>query len=178
MSTERNSQADSWTVSALGQDSHRFVTDAEWAMAPDRVLMLGGVALADQRPLAGNSDADVILHALTNALSGITSHNILGGRADDLCRQGITDSSVYLQQALSDLAQQHGRLLHLSVCVEAARPRLKGHIEAIRTRLAQLTGLPGPRIGITATSGEGLTAFGRGEGIQVFCQVSVQLPAR
>ena len=58
-------------ASAIGQDSHRFVNDQELADEPDRLLILGGVMLTGERPLAGNSDADVLLHALTNAISAI-----------------------------------------------------------------------------------------------------------
>lgn len=170
----RDSVTPEWLYcSAIGQDSHRFVTDEELAAQPDRPLILAGVILAEERPLAGNSDADVILHALTNALSGLTTRNVLGTRADVLClEQGLTDSAVYLGEALRDLQTTGWQLLHLSISVEAARPHLAQWIEPMRRKLARLTGLPLRHIGLTATSGEGLTACGQGAGIQVFCQVS------
>ncbi len=165
-------------LSAIGQDSHRFLTDSELKAEPERQLVLAGVSLPGQLPLAGNSDADVILHALTNAISGLTGKNILGARADYLClEQGITDSSCYLQEGLADLSAGGWQLLHISLAVEAKKPRLAGLIPDLRQNLADLTGLSLDQIGLTATSGEGLTAFGRGEGIQVFCQVSARRPA-
>ncbi len=162
--------------SAIGQDSHRFVTDEVWRQKPDRPLILAGVTLPEERPLDGNSDADVILHALTNALSGLTTKNILGSRADALCSRGITDSSVYLALALKDLTDQGGQLIHVSVSVEAQTPRLAPWILLLRERLSELVGLPAGHIGLTATSGEGLTLAGQGQGISVICLVSARYP--
>jgi 2-C-methyl-D-erythritol 2,4-cyclodiphosphate synthase len=177
---ERIRETGNWAYCcAIGQDSHRFVTDQEWTKQPHRPLVLAGVSLAGERPLAANSDGDVILHALTNALSGVTGQNVLGERADRLCLgQGICDSSAYLRLALDDLATCGWQLAHVSVAVEAARPKLAARIEQMRGHLAELSGLEPGQIGLTATSGEGLTAFGRGEGIQVFCQVTVRRPDR
>lgn len=169
-------QTDWIYCTAIGQDSHRFVTAAERTARPERPLRLGGVVIPGEVPLSGNSDADVLLHAVTNALSGLTAQNILGTRADRLCQQGITDSAAYLREALSDLAAGRWELLHLSLSVEAARPRLADWIGPIRERLAELTGLEPDRIGLTATSGEGLTAFGRGEGMMVICLASARRP--
>ena len=70
---------------AIGQDSHRFEPDGS-----DKKLILGGVVIEGCPGLSGNSDADVVLHALTNAVSGITCVNILGEEADRMCRQGVT----------------------------------------------------------------------------------------
>jgi 2-C-methyl-D-erythritol 2,4-cyclodiphosphate synthase len=159
--------------SAIGQDSHRFLTDAEQAAQPHRRLVLAGTVMPDETPLAGNSDADVLLHALVNAISGISGVNILGSRADQLClKEGITDSTAYLREALTTLGEW--QLCHVSIAVEGQRPRLAPWTEAMKTRLAELTGLLTPDIGLTATSGEGLTAFGRGEGLQAFCQITVR----
>lgn len=175
---------------AIGQDSHRFVSHdtgleslSPWAAAQDaekashagRILMLGGVALPGEPPLEGNSDADVILHALTNAISGISGVNILGTIADRMCLEdGITDSSAYLRAALDTLGNR--RLVHVSISVEARRPRLTPYIPQIRARIAELAGLAPEAVGITATSGEGLTGAGRGEGIVVFCAVTAYGP--
>ncbi|MBN1307582.1 MAG: 2-C-methyl-D-erythritol 2,4-cyclodiphosphate synthase [Chitinispirillaceae bacterium] len=155
-------------ISAIGQDSHRFAPEST-----DKPLVLGGVRLPDTPGLAGNSDADVILHALCNALSGLSGTNILGARTDVLCTErGITDSRVYVREALSTLKGIEP--VHVSVSVEASRPLLHPYIDMIRQSIAGLLSLPVERVGLTATSGEGLTAFGRGEGIQALVVVSAR----
>lgn len=146
---------------AIGQDSHRFE-----AGSSEKPLMLGGVLIPGYPGLSGNSDADVVLHAVTNAISGVSGVNVLGGMSDRMClEQGITDSAAYLREALSTLGDL--KPVHLSVSVECARPKLAAHIPAIRDNLSRLLALPPGHVGFTATSGEGLTAVGRGEGI--FC---------
>lgn len=148
--------------SAIGQDSHRFEHEPS-----SKPLVLGGVVIPDVPGLSGNSDADVILHALCNAISGLSTKNILGAVTDRLCNeQGIVDSRVYVEKALETLGTI--RLLHVSITVEAQRPRLSPYIEAIRRSVAEILSLPLESTGLTATSGEGLTSFGKGEGIQVF----------
>ena len=159
------------TVSAIGQDSHAFTR-----YDPEKPLILGGVKLDDRLTLRANSDGDVLLHALTNALSGITGRNILGGPADELCQKGTTDSAAYLRLALDDLDAAGFRLTHISFSIEAAKPKLAAHIQKIKESIARLCGLAPEAIGITATTGEALTAFGRGKGFQVFCIVNAERP--
>lgn len=150
----------------LGQDSHPF--DLNNTTKP---LILGGVHFEDMPPLAGNSDADVVLHALANGISGVTGVNILGEVSDKLCHeQGITDSRIYVEEALKYL--QSWQITHVSFSIEAKRPKITPKIEAMKTSIAKLLNLTSDDIGITATTGEGLTAFGRGEAIQVFCIVT------
>lgn len=150
---------------AIGQDSHRFAEKES-----DKKLVLGGVVIEGYPPLEGNSDADVVLHALTNAISGISCVNILGKVADRLClEEGITDSRVYVKKALETLGEK--KIIHVSVSIEALRPKLATHIEKMRDSIAGLLGIDGNCVGITATSGEGLTEFGRGNGI--YCTVIV-----
>ncbi|HON10859.1 MAG TPA: 2-C-methyl-D-erythritol 2,4-cyclodiphosphate synthase [Chitinispirillaceae bacterium] len=155
-------------ISAIGQDSHPF----ELSLT-SKPLVLGGVVIPGHAGLAGNSDADVVLHAVTNAVSGLTGVNILGKVSDDLClKQGIKDSRVYLLKALEKLTEY--KIIHLSVSVEARRPHLSEHIPAIRASLASLLSLPIEHVGFTATSGEGLTAFGKGEGIAALVIISAE----
>ncbi len=150
----------------LGQDSHRFELQDH-----HKPLILGGILFPNDPPLQGNSDADVLLHAITNAISGLTGINILGPRSDDLClNQGITDSRIYLQEALKHLGDW--TITHLSCSIEGKRPKITPRLMELKSSLAQLLNLPIENIGITATTGEELTAFGRGEGIQVFCIVT------
>ncbi len=151
----------------LGQDSHRFDFDNK-----TKKLILGGVVFEGEPPLQGNSDADVVLHALCNAISGVTGVNILGEVSDALCQEdGIIDSRVYVQEALNYLNNWH--LCHLSCSIECKMPKITPKIAEMKASLSELLGLKKEDIGITATSGEGLTAFGRGEGIQVLCIVTV-----
>ena len=152
----------------LGQDSHRF--DFE-----DKIkkLKLAGITIENHWPLSGNSDADVILHAVTNAVSGITTVNILGKISDRMClEEGITDSQAYLEEALKYLGDN--TIIHLSISIECLTPKITPYIDQMRTRLSSLLSLSEQSIGITATTGEGLTDFGKGLGIQVFCILTVQ----
>jgi 2-C-methyl-D-erythritol 2,4-cyclodiphosphate synthase len=155
-------------ISAIGQDSHRF--EPAGSVKP---LVLGGVTIPGCIGLSGNSDADVVLHAITNAVSGLHCLPVLGAISDDLClNKGVRDSSVYLARAL-ELLTGH-RLVHVSVSIEAQRPRLADYLPALRKSIAGILSLTEEHVAITATSGEGLTAFGRGEGIQAFAVVSAQ----
>jgi 2-C-methyl-D-erythritol 2,4-cyclodiphosphate synthase len=153
----------------LGQDSHAFERTPS-----GRALMLAGVRFDGHAALAGNSDADVVLHALCNAISGVTGVNVLGKATDDMCARGITDSREYVQLALSHLGPL--ALVHVSVSIECKTPKLAERIAVMRAAIGALVGLAPSSIGITATSGEGLTAFGRGEGIQAFCVVTAEGP--
>lgn len=151
----------------IGQDSHRFDFEDN-----KKKLVLGGIIFDEEPPLMGNSDADVILHSITNAISGVTCVNILGEISDDLClRQGITDSSVYIREAMKYLKEH--RIVHLSLSIECARPKISPRIDEIRQNLSILLDLPDNCIGITATTGEGLTTFGQGLGIQVLSIITV-----
>lgn len=160
------------TKFAIGQDSHRFETETLRKFS--KPLVLGGVVFENVPALSANSDGDVVLHALTNAVSGITCKNVLGKIADDMCKAGITDSAEYLKTALSDLEKAGMKLTHVSFSIECKLPKISPEIEKMRKSISLLTGVPTTSVGITATSGEELTAFGRGEGIQVFCAVTAE----
>lgn len=165
-------------VNGIGQDSHRFMQPVEAQLKSadkwPKQLILAGVVFPGETPLVANSDGDAVLHALTNAISGVAGINILGTIADNMCKQGITDSSAYLEKALSFSADQGWELTHISVSIEAKRPKFTPMIGPMKIRLGELTGLDPQRIGITATSGENLTRFGEGEGIMVFCSVTMR----
>lgn len=151
----------------IGQDSHRFDFDDK-----EKKLILGGIVFEGHPPLSGNSDADVIMHSITNAVSGVTCVNILGTVSDELClKKGIKDSSFYLAEALKYL---NGRkIVHISLSIECATPKITPKIPEIRMNIAKFLDIPEDCIGITATTGEGLTEFGKGNGIQVFSCVTV-----
>ena len=151
----------------IGQDSHRFDFDNK-----NKKLVLGGVVFEGSPALDGNSDADVVLHSITNAISGITCVNILGEISDEMClKHGITDSRAYLMEALRYL--KDNKIAHVSISIECMTPKITPKIPEIRKNLSQLLDVPENCIGITATTGEGLTQFGQGKGIQVFSCVTV-----
>lgn len=150
------------TRTAIGQDSHPFASAAE-----ERPLILAGCVLENEPGLSGDSDADVIFHAITNAISGISGENILGPPADRMCKGGITDSRAYLDVALKGLTNHPARPrpYHVSVSLEAKRPRLWAHMPRLCESIANALDLPLTSVGLTATTGDGLTNVGRGEGI-------------
>lgn len=150
---------------AIGQDSHRF--GAEESGKP---LILAGVEFSGEAPLEANSDGDVVLHAVIRAVSGITTVDVLGPKTKEFLADGITDSRAYLKEALKDL---QGTVAHLSVSIECARPRIAPRIPEMRQSLSSLLDTDEKNIGITATSGEGLTEAGKGNGIFVFAALTV-----
>lgn len=155
-------------IVGIGQDSHRFDFEDK-----NKKLVLGGVIFDDAPPLDGNSDADVILHSITNAISGVTCVNILGAVSDDLClNKGIKDSRVYLKEALKYLNGK--KIVHISISIECLIPKISPKIPQIRKSISELLGIPENSVGITATTGEGLTQFGQGKGIQVFSCITAE----
>ena len=143
----------------LGLDSHRFHEDP----SINKPLILGGVNFESELSLKGNSDADVVLHAITDAISSITGNTIIGAKADELCHKGITDSREYLKLALADFADYS--ISHVAITLECHQPKIDPMVETMRTSIAELLGIAFSDVGITATSGEGLTDVGRGLGI-------------
>lgn len=150
----------------IGQDSHRFEFDNK-----EKKLILGGVIFENEPPLLGNSDADVVLHAITNAVSGVTCVNILGKKSDEMCKNGIKDSNEYLKESLKYL---DSKIVHISVSIEALNPKISPKVEEIRKSIANILGITENSVGITATTGEGLTEFGKGQGISCFAILTVE----
>jgi 2-C-methyl-D-erythritol 2,4-cyclodiphosphate synthase len=152
----------------IGQDSHRF-------LPPDssKPCVIGGLIFDDAPGFNANSDGDVVLHAICNAISSLTGILILGNIADDLClKDGITDSEVYLLEAMKTLGDQ--QVTHVAVTIEAKKPRFKHRLTEMRHNIARIMRLDISQVGITATSGEGLTDFGCGDGVQAFAIVTTQ----
>lgn len=150
----------------LGLDSHRFVEGDS-----DKLLVLGGLVFDDAPGLDGNSDADVILHALTDAISGVTGKTVIGAVADRMCREGIRDSKEYLKVALAELGDW--QISHVSIALECLRPKIDPKVAALRESIAGLLGVGADDVCITATTGEGLTDCGRGLGIHASVVVTV-----
>jgi 2-C-methyl-D-erythritol 2,4-cyclodiphosphate synthase len=152
----------------FGTDSHRFEEKE------NKPLILGSVKINDTGGLAANSDGDVILHAVFNAMSQACGGESIGYYADPLCKKGVTDSAEYLKIAI-DMARGLGfRIGNIGIMVEAFRPRLAmADIGRMKTEIAGLCAISVRDVGITFTSGEGLTSFGRGEGILVQAVVTL-----
>lgn len=152
----------------LGQDSHCF--EEEKSQKP---LIFGGVLIPGEVGMKANSDGDVVLHALCNALSSAVGGDSLGTWADKMClKKGIIDSREYLEVALKMVEKAGYKVGNISLAVEAKKPRIPLLlIKKMKKTIAGLVQIPAGRVGLTFTSGEGLTAFGKGEGVQVFAQV-------
>lgn len=152
----------------IGQDSHRFLPADSF-----KPCIIAGLIFDDSPGFNANSDGDVVFHAICNAISSLTGVLILGGLADDLClKDGITDSEVYLVEALKTLGKQ--RITHVSISIEAKKPKFKNRILEMRQNIARVMKLDISQVGITATTGEGLTDFGCGDGVQCFAIVTAE----
>ena len=150
----------------IGQDSHRFL-DPE-AIKP---CIIGGLIFPEVPGLDADSDGDVVFHAICNAITSITGIAILGDIAIKLCHQeGVTDSQIYLEHALETLGKQ--KIQHVALAIEGKRPRLQNRIDEMRQSIARVMQLKTNQVGITVTSGNGLTDFGCGDGLQCFCTLT------
>lgn len=156
------------TKVGIGQDSHRFLSPE--ATKP---CIIAGLNFPDVPGLMANSDGDVVFHAICNAISSVSHVPILGAIADDLClKEGITDSSVYLKEALKTLKNE--KISHVSIALEAKKPKFLNRLGEMRRSIAHHLHLQDDQVGITATTGEGLTDFGCGDGIQCFAIVTFE----
>jgi 2-C-methyl-D-erythritol 2,4-cyclodiphosphate synthase len=150
----------------IGQDSHRFLPPGS-----TKPCVIAGLIFEDAPGFMANSDGDIVFHAICNAITSVTGVLILGAIADDLClRDGITDSEVYLKEALKTLGKQ--TISHVAVTIEAKRPKFSKRILEMRENIARVMSLNVSQVGITATSGEGLTDFGCGDGAQCFAIIT------
>ncbi len=154
------------TRTGIGQDSHRFLSPNS-----TKLCVICGIIFDEVPGFNADSDGDVVFHALCNAITSLTGIPILGAIAEDLCfKDGITDSEVYLQEALKTLGKQ--KITHIAVAIEGKKPIFKNRIDEMRKNLARVLNLSASQVGITATSGEGLTDFGCGEGVQAIAVVT------
>ena len=141
----------------IGYDSHAF--------ADGRPLVLGGVTIEHGRGLAGHSDADVLTHALMDALLGAAGLGDIGEHFPDSDeRYRDFDSIVLLREVVARVGAQGFAVVNVDVTVMLERPRLAPHRQAIRARLAQALGLTIANVNVKATTGEGLGFVGREEG--------------
>lgn len=147
----------------IGQDSHRFLPQDS-----AKPCIVAGLIFEDAPGLSADSDGDVVFHAICNAITSLTHVPILGKIAIDLChKEGITDSQVYLEKAMETLGQQ--KIVHVALTIEGKRPRFQKRTEEMRAKVAVVLKISVDQVGITSTSGDGLTDFGCGDGLQCFC---------
>jgi 2-C-methyl-D-erythritol 2,4-cyclodiphosphate synthase len=148
----------------LGYDVHRT--------AEGRPLVLGGVRIPSDFGLAGHSDADVVLHAVCDALLGAVGLGDIGELFPDTeAAYENADSRRFVADVLARVRAAGYSVCNADVVIHAERPRLSDYKPGIKAALAELLGLPADAIGIKATSNEGLDAIGRGEAIACWATV-------
>ncbi|MCY4441727.1 MAG: 2-C-methyl-D-erythritol 2,4-cyclodiphosphate synthase [Deltaproteobacteria bacterium] len=147
-----------------GFDIHRLV--------PDRKLILGGIEIPHETGLSGHSDADVLLHALMNALLGAVGKGDIGTHFPDTDPRFKGVSSVTLIGQVLQLTREAGfAVVNADITVIAQRPRLAPHYGAIRTRLAKLMEVPAEVVNLKAGTMEGLGSIGEGKAIAAMAVV-------
>ena len=140
-------------------------------------VMLGGVRIPYERALAGHSDADVVLHALVDAILGALSDGDIGQHfppSDPRWRGASSDQ--FLKYAVDRVLKRGGRVAHLDLTIVCEAPRIGPHRDAIRQRIAQIAEIAVERVAVKATTSEKLGFTGRGEGIAALATATVRLP--
>jgi 2-C-methyl-D-erythritol 4-phosphate cytidylyltransferase/2-C-methyl-D-erythritol 2,4-cyclodiphosphate synthase len=166
-------RAEQWLAGALrpctgmGFDVHAF--------AGEGPLILGGVEVPHSRGLAGHSDADVVLHAITDALLGAAGLGDIGEHfpPSDAHWKGAA-SSLFLSHAVNLLHERGAIIDHIDCTIIAEAPKIGPHREAMRARIAEIGGLSIEQVSIKATTTEGLGFTGRGEGIAAQAVASIR----
>jgi 2-C-methyl-D-erythritol 4-phosphate cytidylyltransferase/2-C-methyl-D-erythritol 2,4-cyclodiphosphate synthase len=154
----------------LGFDVHR--------LAPGEGLVLLGIRLPEPLRLIGHSDADVGLHAITDALLGTLGAGDIGSHFPPSdARWAGADSALFLRHARRLIEAAGGRIEHVDVTLICERPKIGPHRAAMVARLAELLALPAARVSVKATTTERLGFIGRGEGIAAQALATVSLPA-
>jgi 2-C-methyl-D-erythritol 4-phosphate cytidylyltransferase/2-C-methyl-D-erythritol 2,4-cyclodiphosphate synthase len=148
------------------------------AFGPGDHVVLGGISLPHGQGLSGHSDADVLLHALTDAILGALADGDIGSHfpPSDPQWRGAP-SRIFLEHAMKLVRARGGMVAHLDATVICEAPKIGPHREALRRSIAQITGLDIGRIAVKATTTEKLGFTGRGEGIAVQATATIRLPA-
>lgn len=159
---------------AMGYDVHKLVPHA---LGEEKVIRLGGLAIAHECKLEGHSDADVVLHAITDALLGTIAREDIGAHfpPTDPKWKGA-DSSAFLRHAAGLVAEAGGRITHIDATIMCESPKIAPHRDAMRAYIAGLLGLNIANVSIKATTTEGLGFTGRREGIA--CQAVANVMMR
>jgi 2-C-methyl-D-erythritol 4-phosphate cytidylyltransferase/2-C-methyl-D-erythritol 2,4-cyclodiphosphate synthase len=157
------------TRTAFGFDVHGF--------SAGNAVMLGGVAIPHSQALAGHSDADVALHALTDAVLGTIGAGDIGKHfppSDPQWRGASSDR--FLRHAVELVAARRGRIVHLDVTIVCEAPKVGPHRDAVARSIAHIAGIAADRVSVKATTTEGLGFTGRREGIAAQAVATVELP--
>lgn len=142
----------------IGYDAHRLV--------PGRDLVIGGVTVPHEAGLEGHSDADVLVHAIIDALLGAAALGTIGEHFPDHDPRYAGISSLELLSMTAAIVEDHGRtIVNVDSTVIAQAPRLQPHLAEMAQRIAETLGLDQDLVGVKATSPEALGALGRREGI-------------
>lgn len=150
-----------------GFDVHRLVSG--------RRLIIGGVEISYEMGLLGHSDADVLVHALMDALLGAIGAGDIGAHFPDQDPDyKDIDSTILLQRVLSLINDQGYQIANLDATIIAERPKLAGYIPQIRQRIADLARINMGQVSVKATTTEGLGFTGRGEGIGALAVVLLE----
>jgi 2-C-methyl-D-erythritol 2,4-cyclodiphosphate synthase len=154
--------------SGIGYDVHRF--------AKGRKLILGGVEITHSCGLEGHSDADVLSHAIADALLGAIAAGDIGQHFPNTDESIRNMSSIEILREVSGLlGKNKARVINVDATILAEAPKIAPHIPAMRKAIAQAIALDESRVGIKATTNEGLGAIGRSEGIAVMAVASVEM---
>jgi 2-C-methyl-D-erythritol 2,4-cyclodiphosphate synthase len=155
------------TLTGIGFDSHRLLAD--------RRLVIGGVEIPSERGLQGHSDADVLAHALIDALLGAAGLGDIGEHYPDTDERWREADSIELLQAVVGKVLAEGlEIVNVDCTVLMEEPKLGPHRAAIRERLALVLGLDSRRVSVKASTGEGMGFVGRGEGVAALAVASLQ----
>lgn len=151
----------------IGYDVHRLVTG--------RPLWLGGIQIAHTLGLEGHSDADVLIHAICDALLGAAALGDIGQHFPDNDNQYKNIDSKILLRRCTSLLREHGyRINNIDSIICAQKPKLAPHIDAMRATLSTVMELPINRISIKATTTEHLGFEGREEGISAYSSALIE----
>jgi 2-C-methyl-D-erythritol 4-phosphate cytidylyltransferase/2-C-methyl-D-erythritol 2,4-cyclodiphosphate synthase len=149
------------------------------AFGPGDHVTLGGVRIAHDQGLSGHSDADVVLHALVDAILGALADGDIGVHfppSDPQWRGASSDR--FLAFAVERVRARGGRIAHLDANIVCEAPRIGPHRDAMRARIAEIAGVSIDRVGVKATTSEKLGFTGRGEGMAAYATATVRLPWR
>ncbi|MDO8877002.1 MAG: bifunctional 2-C-methyl-D-erythritol 4-phosphate cytidylyltransferase/2-C-methyl-D-erythritol 2,4-cyclodiphosphate synthase [Pseudolabrys sp.] len=147
------------------------------AFGPGDHVVIGGIRIPHTHALTGHSDADVALHALTDALLGALADSDIGAHfppSDPQWRGASSDR--FLKFAVERVAARGGRIAHLDLTIVCEAPKIGPHRDAMRAEIARIAGIAIDRVAVKATTSERLGFTGRGEGIAAYATATVRLP--